>query len=380
MAQFNPSQILSQLPQRRRNTLVDYDPVSLPDISTPSDAVLLASMAGAVAKQAADAYVQSQQNEMDYSLKLAEVSSVNKNRQATYDLAERRQNFEENTAKNEETKDAIKNADWKSKGDLIATGFSDDANGEMLRRSYQTEYNNNQLSYDQHVAFETKYAGMKPQQIIQTEDGRKDLNKYMANRIFENDRLGVKRSPSFTSGLKEYVSNKDWYDFVSSGGIEDFASQAGLDIGITSAIKQLPREAGLDAISLIIKQQVKGVDQQEIRNLIGLASLYQTTIKNEKDILGDKSRDMTLDGIRKKNIADSQNRFNDIIVEVKNAITPAKPDSIEGVTNDALLKYMKDNKLTDKDAAMRGLFNFITPKGGFATEEDYLKALREYLK
>ena len=44
MAQFDPSRVLRRVPQRR-NTLIDFSPVSLPDLETPSTGALVAALA-----------------------------------------------------------------------------------------------------------------------------------------------------------------------------------------------------------------------------------------------------------------------------------------------------------------------------------------------
>ena len=60
--------ILSQLPSRRKNTLVDYDPVSLTDVRTPTKEESIVSMAVESLSNAANAYVESEKLKLQNNL------------------------------------------------------------------------------------------------------------------------------------------------------------------------------------------------------------------------------------------------------------------------------------------------------------------------
>lgn len=59
--------ILRQIPQRRRNTLIDYDPVTLTDVRTPTQGEVFASIAGDTVSRAVEAYTKSKMSEQEAS-------------------------------------------------------------------------------------------------------------------------------------------------------------------------------------------------------------------------------------------------------------------------------------------------------------------------
>ena len=67
MARIDIQSILRQIPQRRSNTLIDYDPVTLTDVRTPTQGEVFASIAGGTVSKAVDAYTKSKSSEREAS-------------------------------------------------------------------------------------------------------------------------------------------------------------------------------------------------------------------------------------------------------------------------------------------------------------------------
>ena len=79
MAQFDPSSVLRRVPQRR-NTLIDFSPVSLPDLETPSTGALVAALANDSINTAVQGYLDSKKLDLDNQFRIETLREQNEYR------------------------------------------------------------------------------------------------------------------------------------------------------------------------------------------------------------------------------------------------------------------------------------------------------------
>ena len=80
MAQFDPSRVLRRVPQRR-NTLIDFSPVSLPDLETPSTGALVAALANDSINTAVQGYLDSKKLDLDNQFRIETLREQNQYRE-----------------------------------------------------------------------------------------------------------------------------------------------------------------------------------------------------------------------------------------------------------------------------------------------------------
>jgi len=194
MAQFNPSQILSQLPPRR-NTLIDYDPVSLePEMPPPTEQVL-ASFLGNLGTQIKDAYVQSNKDVLDARVKMEQISSQNAYRDATLNQAKADSKFREDTQLNTESISFIKDID--NFGNVGEKEFSEllkGVRGINNKRAFRYRFDAEKVKWNRKIAIEQT---LKDKNIFSATD--QNLLKEYVN---------IKPSDSFSMELDERLKTE----------------------------------------------------------------------------------------------------------------------------------------------------------------------------
>ena len=128
MARIDIQSILRQAPQRRNNTLVDYDPISLTDITTPTPQEAIVSMATDSLGRAAQAYVESQKNQLNANLQMQKLNFEN-------DIKTRDLNIKEMKAKQDalDKENEIKREELKK--DIKSVIFTGDENKDVANFS-----------------------------------------------------------------------------------------------------------------------------------------------------------------------------------------------------------------------------------------------------
>ena len=126
MARIDIQSILRQAPQRRNNTLVDYDPISLTDITTPTPQEAIVSMATDSLGRAAQAYVESQKNQLNANLQMQKLNFEN-------DIKTRDLNIKEMKAKQDalDKENQIKREELKK--DIKSVIFTGDENKDTFQ-------------------------------------------------------------------------------------------------------------------------------------------------------------------------------------------------------------------------------------------------------
>ena len=259
MAQFDPSSVLRRVPQRR-NTLIDFSPVSLPDLETPSTGALVAALANDSINTAVQGYLDSKKLDLDNQFRIETLREQNKYRDEQLRIKQNEAQNKIDRDEDKETMGLLKNVsiyDTDSIQKLI-DNIKDFDQQKLLLNQYQAL----KPSIDEANAYENKFGDLTIREVNATEEGRKEYSKYRNNPIFKTNFLGARASVHTQSEKESYKKEKSYYAFVANEeqGLAKFLRDFDVkekDINtIVGLVKNLPKDQGNRTIQNLLDKNL----------------------------------------------------------------------------------------------------------------------------